>query len=169
MAVAPGKPAAESLFKKQSDALNLQFTKLTDSAKVLEDKYTADEPKLTPAEKDKRQKSIGDFEQGLQAKRDEFQGQLEKLKSDLMQPLNLQVKAVIEEIRKAGGYTIIFDSSPSGSPIAAADKNLDLTDEAKLKLLQKADGTVKRGGGGGGGGGEAAGRGGASGGGPSRE
>jgi Skp family chaperone for outer membrane proteins len=156
MAKAPGRDSAAAKFQRQADALNAQFQKMTDSASALEKKFSDDQAKgpMAAAEKDKRQKAIVDFEQGVQAKQNEYQGQLEKLKADLMLPIQVEVKDVLEEIRQTDGYTIIFDNSQgSGAPvIAVADKNLDLTEKAMAKLLMKAapapaavpNGTVKK-------------------------
>jgi hypothetical protein len=48
-----------------------------------------------------------------------------------------QVTQVLDQVRTAGGYTMIFDVGAQGSALVSADKTLDLTDMvlAKLKAL----------------------------------
>jgi outer membrane protein len=140
---APGKQAAESTYSKEITAFQQQMKKLQDSLNVLIEKYTADESKLTPAQKETREKAINDFQVDAQAKQIEAQGKVERRKQDLMIPMQDAVKSVLDEMREADGYALILDASA----VIAGDKNLDVTDKAVIRLRAKANTTVRRSGG----------------------
>ena len=79
---------------------------------------------------------------GIQAKEAEYQRRTQELEqkaqarqNELVQPIIDKIKKVIEEIRAEDGYAIIFNAD-QGSPIVAADKNLDITD----RVLAQAEG-----------------------------
>ena len=76
-----------------------------------------------------------------QAKRKELQGQQQKLEQrtqelqqrasdrekELLDPIQTKVNTVIEGVRAAGNYAVIFDVSAPNNGIVTADKSLDLT------------------------------------------
>ena len=56
-----------------------------------------------------------------------------KRERELLEPIQSRINSVIEGIRAAGGYAIIFDVSAPNSGIVTADRTLDLT----AKVLQQ--------------------------------
>ena len=53
---------------------------------------------------------------------------------ELLEPIQSKVNSVIEGIRAAGNYAIIFDVSAPNSGIVTADKSLDLTQRVIQQL-----------------------------------
>jgi outer membrane protein len=131
---APGRAQAESLLMKEGDSYRVQLQKMQDSVNSLYAKYQKDEPTLTAAKKDERQKAIQSLETDLQATQLKFQQQFEQRKNEVMAPITDVVKKVIDDVRAEGGYSMILDNAPGASTIVAADKNLDITDRVVSRL-----------------------------------
>lgn len=134
MDAAPGRVAAESLLKKEGDALTASLQKLQDSVNALLTKYQKDEPTLSATVKDTRQKAIQGLETDLQAKNLKAQQQFQQRQAEVMAPITDAVKKALDDIRVEDGYAVIFANDPGQSVIVAADKNLDITDRVVSRL-----------------------------------
>jgi outer membrane protein len=134
MAAAPGRAAAESLLTKEGDSYRAQLQTLQDSVNNMLAKYQKDEPTLTAAQKDSRQKAMQALETELQGKNAQFQQQFQQHENEVMAPVTEQVRKVLDDIRTEGGYSLILSNDPQGSPIVSADKNLDITDRVVARL-----------------------------------
>jgi outer membrane protein len=134
MEAAPGRAAAESLLKKEGDALTASLQKLQDSVNALLTKYQKDEPTLSATAKDTRQKAIQSLETDLQAKNLKAQQQFQQRQAEVMAPITDAVKKVLDDIRVEDGYAVIFQNDPGQSVIVSADKNLDITDRIVSRL-----------------------------------
>jgi len=134
MESAPGRLAAESLLTKEGQTYQAQLQKMQDSLNGLLQKYQKEEPTLTAAAKDSRQKTLQAMETDLQQKNSQFQQQFDARKNEVMAPITDVVKKVLDDIREEGCYAMIIMSEPGQSVIASADKNLDLTDKAVSRL-----------------------------------
>ncbi|HEY0351379.1 MAG TPA: OmpH family outer membrane protein, partial [Gemmatimonadales bacterium] len=53
---------------------------------------------------------------------------------ELLDPIQTKVNSVIEGVRAAGNYAIIFDVSAPNNGIVTADKSLDLTQRVIQQL-----------------------------------
>ncbi len=138
MEAAPGRAAAESLLTKEGEGYRSQLTKLQDSVNAMLTKYQKDEPTLTAATKDTRQKAIQALETDLQAKQAQFQQQFAQRQNEVMAPVTDVVKKVLDDIRNENGYAMILDNAPGASNIVSADKNLDITDKVVSRLRATA-------------------------------
>ncbi len=134
MAAAPGRAAAESLLNKEGESYRAQLQTLQDSVNNMLAKYQKDEPTLTAAQKDSRQKAMQALETELQGKNAQFQQQFQQHENEIMAPVTEQVRKVLDDIRTEGGYALILSNDPQGSPIVSADKNLDITDRVVARL-----------------------------------
>ena len=134
LAAAPGRAAAESLLTKEGDGYRAQLQTLQDSVNNMLAKYQKDEPTLTAAQKDSRQKAMQAVESELQAKNQQFQQQFAQRENEVMGPVTEQVRKVLDDIRAEDGYALILANDPQGSAIVAADKNLDITDRVIARL-----------------------------------
>jgi len=143
MEAAPGRAAAESLLTKEGEGYRSQLTKLQDSVNAMLTKYQKDEPTMTAATKDTRQKAIQALETDLQAKQAQFQQQFAQRQNEVMAPVTDVVKKVLDDIRSENGYAMILDNAPGASNIVAADKNLDITDKVVSRLRATAAPAVK--------------------------
>jgi outer membrane protein len=137
---APAKQAAESTFVKERNAAQVQLKAMSDSLQKEIDRFEADAPRLTPAQKTTREKALQDKQLDLQAKSVELQGRLQNREAELMRPIEAAVKEVLEQLRTDDGYTMII----AADAVIASDKNLDITEKAVLKLVQRPNTTVRR-------------------------
>ncbi len=134
MESAPGRVAAESLLTKEGQTYQAQLQKMQDSLNGLLQKYQKEEPTLTAATKESRQKTLQALEAELQQKNSQFQQQFDARKNEVMAPITDVVKKVLDDIREESCYAMILMSEPGQSIIASADKNLDVTDKAVSRL-----------------------------------
>jgi len=134
MPAAPGYAAAEATLSKEGEGFRTQLQKMQDSVNAMLTKYQKDEPTLSAAVKDSRQKAIQSLETDLQAKQLQFQQQFAARQNEVMAPVTDAVKKVLDDIREEGGYAMIFDNAPGASNIVSADKNLDITDKVVSRL-----------------------------------
>lgn len=141
MEAAPGRAAATDLLTKEGQAYQTQLQKMQDSINGLLTKYQKDEPTLSAASKDTKQKAIQALETEFQAQQLKFQKQFDDRTKEVMAPITDQVKKVIDDIRVEDGYAIILDNAPGAGNIVSADKNLDITDRVVSRL--KATPAVK--------------------------
>ena len=141
MEAAPGRQAATDLLTKEGQGYQSQLQKMQDSINGLLTKYQKDEPTLSAAAKDTKQKAIQALETEFQAQQLKFQKQFDDRTKEVMAPITDQVKKVIDDIRVEDGYAIILDNAPGAGNIVSADKNLDITDRVVSRL--KATPAVK--------------------------
>ena len=141
MEAAPGRAAATDLLTKEGQGYQTQLQKMQDSINGLLTKYQKDEPTMSAAAKDTKQKAIQALETEFQAQQLKFQKQFDDRTKEVMAPITDQVKKVIDDIRVEDGYAIILDNAPGAGNIVSADKNLDITDRVVSRL--KATPAVK--------------------------
>lgn len=134
MEAAPGRAAATDLLTKEGQGYQTQLQKMQDSINNLLTKYQKDEPTLSAAAKDTKQKAIQALETEFQAQQLKFQKQYDEHTKEVMAPITDQVKKVIDDIRVEDGYAIILDNAPGAGNIVSADKNLDITDRVVSRL-----------------------------------
>lgn len=137
---APGRVDAEAAFRKETETYRLELSRLNEALNQAMSDYQKAEPKLTPAEKERRQRAITAKEDSLRGRQTALEQQATQRQNELMAPIMESVRKVLEDIRAEDGYAMIFSSEPGASPILAADKNLDITERvvARLKTVAAA-------------------------------
>ena len=133
-AAAPGRVDAEATFRKETETYRTELTKLSDALNALVSDYQKNEAKLTPADKERRQRAIASKEDSLRGRQQQLEAQASERQSELMAPIMESVRKVLEDIRAEDGYAMILSSEPGASPILAADKNLDITERVVARL-----------------------------------
>ncbi len=134
MEAAPGRAQATDLLNKEGQTYQTQLQKMQDSINGLYTKYQKDEPTLSAAAKETKQKAIRELETEFQAKQLQFQKAFDDRTKEVMAPITDAVKKVIDDIRSEEGYSIILDNAPGAGNIVSADKNLDITDKVVSRL-----------------------------------
>ena len=134
MEAAPGRAAATDMMTKEGQGFQTALQKMQDRINGLLSKYQKDEPTLTAAVKESKQKAIQALETEFQAKQVQYQKQFDDRTKEVMAPITDQVKKVIDDIRVEDGYAIILDNAPGAGNIVSADKNLDITDRVVSRL-----------------------------------
>ena len=116
----PGYAQAESTFTREIETFRVEVQKLQAS--------------LDSAASDFEQKSVMLSPTQREAKRKELQQKAASRERELLEPIQTKVNSVIEGVRAAGNYAIIFDVSAPNSGIVTADKSLDLTQRVLQQL-----------------------------------
>jgi outer membrane protein len=135
---APGKTQAESTYARETRTFGDQLKKMSDSLNAMFATYQKQEPTLTAAQKETKQKALRDLQEQLQTKNQQLQQQAQQRQNELMAPIMEQVKKVLDDIRAEDGYAMIITGDPN--LILSYDKNLDITDRvvARLKTVAAA-------------------------------
>lgn len=130
---APGRAEAEGQYKKETDVVQEQIKRMSDSLQAMIASFEKRQASLTAAVRESQAKDIQAREAGYQARARELEQKANLRQNELVQPILDRIKIAIEDIRIEGGYSFIFNAD-QGSPIVALDKNLNVTDRVLAKL-----------------------------------
>jgi outer membrane protein len=130
----PGYAAAESTFAREVETYRAEVQKLQatldSAASDLEQKSVM----LSPTQREARRKELTGQQQKLEQRSQELQQKAVTRERELLDPIQSKVNSVIEGVRAAGNYAVIFDVSAPNSGIVTADKSLDLTQRVIQQL-----------------------------------
>ncbi|MGH7500158.1 MAG: OmpH family outer membrane protein [Longimicrobiales bacterium] len=148
---APGAQEAQTLIQGEMARFDAQVQVLRDSLQAMVADYERKSVLLSPDEKQKQQSALIQRQQALQQRAGSIELQATARQEELMKPVMDKVQKAIEDVRKAGGYAIIFDAASGG--MVAADSTLDLTAQVIERVkasandggdLSPASGSVRR-------------------------
>jgi len=98
--------------------------------------YEAQQATMTDQARQTREQEIGtkqgEYQQALQDMNAQAEVQAGQRQQQLVQPIMDRINAVVDDLRREGSYSIIFDLSAGA--ILAADPGLDLTSEVIRRL-----------------------------------
>jgi outer membrane protein len=123
----PGYAKAESTFAKELDGYRGEVNKLQASLDSAAQDFEAQSAVLNPSQRAAKRKDLEGQQEKLQQRTQELQQRAATRERELLDPIQARVNSVIEGIRAAGNYAIIFDVSAPGNGIVTGDKSLDLT------------------------------------------
>jgi outer membrane protein len=123
----PGYAKAESTFAKELDGYRSEVQKLQASLDSAAQDFEAQSAVLNPSQRASKRKDLEAQQEKLQQRTQELQQKAASRERELLDPIQARVNSVIEGIRAAGSYAIIFDVSAPGNGIVTGDKSLDLT------------------------------------------
>ena len=89
---------------------------------------------LSPTDRQTKRKDLEAQQKKLEERTQELQQRATGRERELLDPIQTKVNSVIEGIRAAGNYAVIFDVSAPNSGIVTADKSLDLTQKVIQQL-----------------------------------
>src|SRR5215213_2631722 len=119
----PGYVKAESTFTKELEGYRGEVQKLQATLDSAASDFDQQSVMLSPTQR--------------AAKRKDLQAQQQKAATrerELLDPIQTKVNSVIEGVRAAGNYAVIFDVSSPNNGIVTADKSLDLTQRVIQQL-----------------------------------
>ena len=130
----PGYAQAETTFTKElagfrNEVQQLQ-AKLDSAAADFQQQGTL----LSPTAREAKRKQLETQQSDLEQKTQDLQQRAAARERELLDPIQNRVSAVVEQIRAAGGYAMIFDVGTPGTSVVAADKSLDLSDRVIAQL-----------------------------------
>ncbi|HYL30705.1 MAG TPA: OmpH family outer membrane protein [Gemmatimonadales bacterium] len=130
----PGYAKAESTFSKELDGYRTEVQKLQAGLDSAAQDFEAQSAVLSPSQRTQRRKDLEAQQEKLQQRTQELQQKAATRERELLDPIQARVNSVIEGIRAAGNYAIIFDVSAPGNGIVTGDKSLDLTQRVLQQL-----------------------------------
>ncbi|KGE89005.1 MAG: OmpH family outer membrane protein [Phaeodactylibacter xiamenensis] len=128
--------AAQRDLDKTAQVWRQEIAQEYDKIKGMYNRYQAEQVLLSEDERQRREEEIMGKEQevrDLQKSRFGPEGDLFKLRQDLVRPIQERVYAAIEEYAQERGYDFIFDKS-SGAGMIFSNPSYDKTEDVMKKL-----------------------------------
>jgi outer membrane protein len=130
----PGYAQAESTFSKELETYRGEVSKLQSSLDSAASDFEQQSVLLSPTQRAAKRKDLQGQQQKLEQRTQELQQRASSRERELLDPIQSKVNSVIEGVRAAGNYAMIFDVSAPNSGIVTADKSLDLTQRVIQQL-----------------------------------
>jgi outer membrane protein len=123
----PGYTKAESTFTKELEVYRVEVQKLQATLDSAASDFDQSSVMLSPTQRAAKRKDLQAQQQKLEQRTQELQQKAASRERELLDPIQTKVNSVIEGVRAAGNYAVIFDVSAPNNGIVTADKSLDLT------------------------------------------
>jgi outer membrane protein len=130
----PGYVKAESTFTKELETYRVEVQKLQASLDSAASDFDQQSVMLSPTQRAAKRKDLQGQQQKLEQRTQELQQRAATRERELLDPIQSKVNSVIEGVRAAGNYAIIFDVSAPNNGIVTADKSIDLTQKVIQQL-----------------------------------
>ena len=130
----PGYVKAESTFTKELEMYRVEVQKLQASLDSAASDFDQQSVMLSPTQRAAKRKDLQGQQQKLEQRTQELQQRAATRERELLDPIQSKVNSVIEGVRAAGNYAIIFDVSAPNNGIVTADKSMDLTQKVIQQL-----------------------------------
>jgi outer membrane protein len=131
---APGSAAIQAQIAKEREGAQASVSRMQDSLRTMYDAYLKEQPSLTPAQRDQREKALQTKNTEFDQRVSQLDQEMQQRQFELVQPMMTQIREVMDNIRNEEGYLFIFDIGNDPGLIVAADKNLDITDRVIARL-----------------------------------
>ena len=132
----PAATAAQEQFQREMVPLESELQALEAEIADLMGQYQAQQVTLTANARRTRQDAIVQKQQSYQERMAQIEAEAARRQQELVQPIMELINNIIQEIRRAGSYTFIFDVAGGG--LIAADESFDLTGEVMERLAAGA-------------------------------
>ncbi len=132
----PAATAAQEQFQREMVPFESELQGLESDIADLISRYQAQQITLTASARRTRQDEITQKQQGYQERMAQIEAEAARRQQELVQPIMERINNIIQDIRRDGSYTFIFDVAGGG--LIAADESFDLTDEVMERLAAGA-------------------------------
>ncbi len=123
----PGYAQAESTWTRELNAYRIEIQRLQATFDSAAQAFEQSSIALSSSARAAKRKELEDQQGRLEQRLSELQEQSVRRERELLDPIQARVNAVIDGVRAAGNYAMIFDVSAQNVGIVSADKALDLT------------------------------------------
>ncbi len=130
----PGYAQAESTYNRELGGFRAEVEKLQASLDSMAGDFEQKSVMLSATARTAKRKELDDRRAKMETRAQELREKAAQREQELIAPIHDKVNQVIEGIRVAGGYGIIFDVGANDGMIVTADKSLDLTQQVVDKL-----------------------------------
>ena len=129
--VAPGADSAGAAFQRVSIEFEGELDAFAAEIDSLIGAYQQQQSLLDPAGRQQKEREIRDKQQEAATRQQELNVELDRRRTELLEPIVVRVNEVIEEIRAERGYSIVLDIAAG---VVAADTSLDITTSVLERL-----------------------------------
>lgn len=132
----PAYKDANAQLEQASKQWQGEVEKISEEAKELYKKYQSQIASLSETQRGKKEEEIVAKEKSAAELRRRYfgpEGELYKLREELMQPIQDQIYEAVKEIATRNGYAMVVDRA-SASSIIFASPNIDVSNEVLAKL-----------------------------------
>ncbi len=129
----PGRADAQRTLETEGQTFQAERQRMQDSLNTLVGAYTKAQATLTPAQRQTRERELQARQQEYSQRDQALQERFTRRQQELAGGFETLVRQAIDDVRTTGGYTMIFASGPN-SPMLAADKSLDVTDQVLARI-----------------------------------
>jgi outer membrane protein len=133
---APGTSDAQRLFEQDMERFRGELERMETELETLQDNLERQQATLSAAVRQERQQEIQQRFIAYQQRRMELEETAQQRQEELVAPIMQRISEVIEDIRREGNYSMIFDASAGA--LITADPALDLTDQVLQRLRTAA-------------------------------
>jgi len=130
----PGFAQAESTYSRELATFRSEIERLQASLDSAASDFEQKSVMLSATAKTAKRRELEAQQGQLEQRATELRSKAAQREQELLSPIHSRVNDVIEQIRSAGGYAMIFDVSTNSGLIVAVDKSLDLTSQVIEKL-----------------------------------
>jgi outer membrane protein len=134
LAETPGYAQAESTFVKEMSGYRAEYQKLQVSLDSAATDFEQQATLLSATARATRRRDLETRQAALEQRGQELQQRIATRERELLDPIQTRVVGVIERLRAAGGYAIVFDVSTQANNVVTADKSLDLSEQVIAEL-----------------------------------
>lgn len=134
---APGAQEARQELEADISQYRSEVQQMGQELQQMMEQFEQQQRTLSAEARESRQEEIRQKQQEYQQRVQQLEQQAAQRQQELVQPIMERINAVIEQIRREGGYTMVFDVAAQG--IIAADPGLDLTPEVIRRLQAQSD------------------------------
>ena len=132
MAAAPGAAEAQKALETEMQGYQGELQKLETQLDSLQTAMETQQATLSATAKQQKQTELQQKFAAYQQRRTELEQTAQKRQEELVAPIMKKVSDIIEQLRKDGGYAMIFDATRAG--LVTADTTLDLSDQVIERL-----------------------------------
>ncbi len=129
----PGRADAQQTLEREGQAMRTEHQRMLDSLNAMAGAYQKAQATLTAAQRQTRERELEAKQQEYTQRDQALQERFGRRQQELAGGFETTVRQAIEDVRTTGGYSMIFASGPN-SPMLAADKSLDVTDQVLSRI-----------------------------------
>lgn len=133
---APGAREAQQQLEEQLSEYRTEVQTMGEELQQMIQQYEQQQMTLSEEARQSREEQIRQQQQAYQERIQQLENQAAQRQEELVAPIMERINAVIENLRREGSYTMIFDVAAQG--IIAADPGLDITSEVIRRLKENA-------------------------------
>lgn len=138
LAAAPGAATVQQTLDGEMQKYQAELQRMETQLDSLQTSLTKQQATLSASAKQQRQTELQEKFAAYQKRRTELEQTAQQRQEELLSPIMTSISNIIEDIRKSGGYAMIFDAPRAG--LVTADTTLDLSEQviARLKTAPTA-------------------------------